>query len=54
MESDPAGSLERSADGCYVALTHDLLNMQQVTDRVRSPAAGAIVLFAGVNLLPFP
>ncbi len=35
-------------DGCYVALTKDHLNMQAVVDRVRSPAAGAIVLFAGL------
>ncbi|VUC30332.1 unnamed protein product [Clonostachys rosea] len=49
MENSPVDSLERSADGCYVALTHNLLNMQQVTDRVRSPAAGAIVLFAGTT-----
>lgn len=32
---------------CYVGLTHDHLNAQEVMDRVRSPAAGAIVLFAG-------
>jgi molybdopterin synthase catalytic subunit len=34
---------------CYVALTHDHLNAQEVMDRVRSPAAGAIVLFAGIS-----
>lgn len=38
---------EASEDGCYVALTHDHLNVQDVMNRVRSPAAGAIVLFAG-------
>lgn len=37
-----------SEDGCYVALTQDHLNAQQVIDQVRSPAAGAIVLFAGM------
>jgi molybdopterin synthase catalytic subunit len=35
-------------DNCYVALTHAPLNMQFITDRVRSPQAGAIVLFAGL------
>ncbi|KAI0476478.1 amidase [Xylariaceae sp. FL0804] len=42
---DP-GVSEISEDGCYVALTRDHLNIQEVTDRVRSPQAGAIVLFA--------
>ncbi|KAJ2972349.1 hypothetical protein NQ176_g7206 [Zarea fungicola] len=40
---------EASEDGCYVALTHDHLNVQDVMNRVRSPAAGAIVLFAGTT-----
>lgn len=34
-------------DNCYVALTHDVLNSKGIMDRVRSPKAGAIVLFAG-------
>ena len=34
-------------EGSYVALTHDHLNAQSIMDRVRSPQAGAIVLFAG-------
>ena len=34
-------------EGTYVALTHDHLNAQSIMDRVRSPQAGAIVLFAG-------
>ncbi|KAK5991104.1 Molybdopterin synthase catalytic subunit [Cladobotryum mycophilum] len=38
-----------SQDNCHVALTYDHLNAQQVMDRVRSPAAGAIVLFAGTT-----
>ncbi|EGR52518.1 uncharacterized protein TRIREDRAFT_54508 [Trichoderma reesei QM6a] len=38
-----------SEQGCYVALTHDHLDLQQAIDRVRSPAAGAIVLFAGTT-----
>ena len=40
-------------DGCYVALTHDHLDAKAMMDRVRSPKAGAIVLFAGiVNQIP--
>ncbi|XXH05845.1 hypothetical protein Hte_012283 [Hypoxylon texense] len=35
--------------GCYVGLTHDLLNLNDVVDRVRSPQAGAIVMFAGTT-----
>lgn len=38
---------EISEEDCYVALTNDHLNYQQVIDKVRSPAAGAIVVFAG-------
>lgn len=34
--------------GCYVALTHGLLQVSEIMDRVRSPEAGAIVLFAGM------
>ena len=41
---------ELSEDSCYVALTHDHLNAQEIMDRVRSPEAGAIVLFAGKPL----
>ncbi|KFH42694.1 Molybdopterin synthase catalytic subunit-like protein [Hapsidospora chrysogenum ATCC 11550] len=40
---------ELSEDNCHVALTSNHLNVQQVMDRVRSPAAGAIVLFAGTT-----
>jgi molybdopterin synthase catalytic subunit len=32
---------------CYVALTSDFLDAKAIMDRVRSPKAGAIVLFAG-------
>ncbi|KAH6956984.1 Molybdopterin biosynthesis MoaE [Fusarium avenaceum] len=38
---------ELSEQDCYVALTHNHLNAQAIMDRVRSPSAGAIVLFAG-------
>jgi molybdopterin synthase catalytic subunit len=40
---------EMAGEGCFVGLTHDHLNVQQVMDKVRSPAAGAIVLFAGMS-----
>lgn len=45
---------ELSEDNCHVALTSNHLNVQQVMDRVRSPAAGAIVLFAGTPPLHLP
>jgi len=38
---------ELSEDNCFVALTHDGLDAKVTMDRVRSPKAGAIVLFAG-------
>lgn len=44
MESQ---STEINEGGCYVALTHEHLQAQEAIDRVRSPQAGAIVLFAG-------
>ncbi|KAI1345539.1 Molybdopterin biosynthesis MoaE [Xylaria sp. FL0043] len=40
---------ERSEETCYVALTNDHLQIQDVIDRVRSSQAGAIVLFAGTT-----
>ncbi|KAI5464022.1 Molybdopterin biosynthesis MoaE [Mariannaea sp. PMI_226] len=40
---------EDSAEGCYVALTHDHLDVKSIMDRVRDPGAGAIVLFAGTT-----
>lgn len=48
MDHAPA---ELRADGCYVGLTTDHLNVQAVMDRVRSPEAGAIVMFAGQRTL---
>lgn len=40
-------STEICEEGCYAALTHEHLRAQEMIDRVRSPQAGAIVLFAG-------
>lgn len=47
-------SKEIVEDGRYVALTQDTLDAKTIMDRVRSPKAGAIVLFAGnpSRLLP--
>jgi len=39
-----------SEDGCYVALTNSSLDVNTVMDKVRSPAAGAIVVFAGMTM----
>jgi len=39
---------ELQENGCYVALTDDCLDAKSMMDRVRSPQAGAIVLFAGI------
>jgi hypothetical protein len=36
-------------DGVYVSLTHEPLNPMKIMDLVRSPEAGAIVLFAGTT-----
>ncbi|KAI5917266.1 Molybdopterin biosynthesis MoaE [Camillea tinctor] len=40
---------ELNEDGCFVALTRNHLQVQAIVDRVRSPQAGAIVLFAGTT-----
>ncbi|KAI2632765.1 Molybdopterin biosynthesis MoaE [Xylaria nigripes] len=40
---------EIGENGCYVALTDEHLNVQEIMDRVRSPEAGAIVMFAGTT-----
>ncbi|KAI2617052.1 Molybdopterin biosynthesis MoaE [Hypoxylon sp. NC1633] len=42
-------TMEIKKDDCYVGLTHDHLNLNLVVDRVRSPRAGAIVMFAGTT-----
>ncbi|KAI1092176.1 Molybdopterin biosynthesis MoaE [Rostrohypoxylon terebratum] len=42
-------STEIKEDGCYVALTSQHLSVTDVMDRVRSPQAGAIVMFAGTT-----
>lgn len=42
-----------SEDNCYVALTHEVLDSKAIMDRVRSPKAGAIVLFAGMCIISY-
>lgn len=47
-EPDASKQVTELSEGpCHVSLTHDLLNVNQTMDKVRSPSAGAIVLFAG-------
>ena len=45
--AEDSSSSSLTQPGCYVALTDAPLNLQSITDRVRSPQAGAIVIFAG-------
>ncbi|KAI1462910.1 Molybdopterin biosynthesis MoaE [Daldinia caldariorum] len=40
---------EVKEDSCYVGLTYDHLSVNSVMNRVRSPQAGAIVMFAGTT-----
>ena len=47
QEADDSGITETAEGNCYVALTSATLVVTDVMDRVRSPGAGAIVLFAG-------
>ncbi|KAG6018772.1 hypothetical protein E4U41_003591 [Claviceps citrina] len=49
MASREQEAWELSHDNCHVALTSTLLSPQAAMDKVRSPAAGAIVLFAGTT-----
>ena len=42
-----SNATELREEGCYVALTNDHLSVQVTMDSVRSPQAGAIVIFAG-------
>ena len=44
------GEKSLSEQDVYVSLTYDELNAKSIMDRVKSPKAGAVVLFAGMNL----
>lgn len=48
MASD-TGETSLSSPGIYVGLTHDPLDPKPIMDKVRSPQAGATVLFAGTT-----
>lgn len=41
------GDKSLSEPDVYVSLTYDELNAKSIMDRVKSPKAGAVVLFAG-------
>jgi len=47
MDNAQDETWELTEEGCYVSLTRDHLDAVQTMNRVRSPEAGAIVLFAG-------
>ncbi|KAL2015413.1 hypothetical protein VTK56DRAFT_5524 [Thermocarpiscus australiensis] len=48
-DQDEPQETSLSQEGCYVALTNSPLDIKPIIDRVRSPQAGAIVLFAGTT-----
>lgn len=48
MEHHDWPSHNQAQEGeCHVALTEEVLDVKALMDRVRSPEAGAIVVFAG-------
>lgn len=49
LDPDPS---TLTSEGCYVALTLSPLSIPSMMDRVRSPEAGAIVIFAGTSPPP--
>ncbi|GJN77057.1 molybdenum cofactor synthesis protein 2B [Purpureocillium lilacinum] len=49
MDNAQDETWELTEEGCYVSLTRDHLDAVQTMNRVRSPEAGAIVLFAGTT-----
>ena len=52
MPEEPDSDQCIKEDGVSVALTHGLLDVRTVMNEVRSPKAGAIVLFAGHSQSP--
>lgn len=54
-QDTPSHSMENSTssfneeDDVYVELTHNILDALSIMNQVRSPQAGAIVLFAGTD-----
>ncbi|OLN96395.1 Molybdopterin synthase catalytic subunit [Colletotrichum chlorophyti] len=49
MASQDRSPWEVSEGRCYVALTYDHLDVNTIMNKVRSPQAGAIVLFSGTT-----
>jgi molybdopterin synthase catalytic subunit len=45
--TDSSSKMELEDEAVHVALTYDHLDVVPIMNRVRSPKAGAIVLFAG-------
>ncbi len=52
MEADQDEPQQLVGEGVSVSLTHSPLNVLSTMAFVRSPKAGAIVLFAGTEILP--
>lgn len=48
------GEKSLSEGNVYVSLTYDELDAKAMMNRVKSPKAGAVVLFAGTHLCPSP
>lgn len=49
MPSEEGEPARLASDGVSVELTHNPLDILKITKDVKSPKAGAIVLFAGPN-----
>lgn len=49
MEVKHGSSQNLEAEGVFVSLTHSILDVVPTIAQVRSPKAGAIVLFAGTD-----
>lgn len=47
MAEKSTGAMVREDEGVHVELTYDHLDVLSVMARVKSPKAGAVVLFAG-------
>lgn len=54
MATPPPATLSDPLTNTHVTLTHSPLDLNQTINHVRSPKAGAIVLFAGKPLSPSP
>ena len=50
METDQGRPQHLADEGVSVSLTHSTLDIPSIMAQVRSPKAGAIVLFAGITI----